>query len=242
VKVIVLDTEMSGSEKDDRIVSLAMGEYTSGVLQNINSGMFNPGVPISQGAFWVHKISDNTIANMPRFVDTPFYHQINELFSNAENIIIGHAICNDLFMIAREGIHCKCKIIDTQFCVTKILKTEKSSLNFLSRELNLLENFPDKEVKLHTAVGDVIVTTLLLNELLKYQSFDELITMTMKPFYELQVKGNGANKPTIFNLAQKNKKKLLNLLPTTKDQRTFYALIYFYENIELYKNKTRVRV
>jgi DNA polymerase III epsilon subunit-like protein len=221
---------MSGSEKDDRIVSLAFGEYKNEKLVGLKSGLFNPGVSISQGAFWVHKISDLTIAKKPRFKDTEFYDLVKVIFSDSENIIVGHAICNDLFMIAREGIHCQCKIIDTQYCSAKLLKTEKTSLNFLSREFNLLENYESNDVKFHTAEGDIIVTSQLLKELLKYSSIDELVKMSMTPFYELTVKDEKFKKQNIFNLAKNNKEKLYKHFETTKDQKAFYALMYFYSN------------
>ena len=237
MKIIILDTEMSGSSQTDRVVSIAIGEYQDGELINLKSGLFNPGVPITQGAFWVHKISNERVANKPDFKKSKFYGLLKSVFSSPDNVVVGHAICNDLFMIAREGLLCKCKLIDTQHCSVKILKTNKTSLNFLSKELNLLE--AKNTVKFHTAEGDVRVTFHLLNELLKYHSLEDLIEISMEQFYDLSISIDRKRKQFIYTIAAKDKEKLLPLFKTVKDPKLYYAIMYFYGNSDLIVNETR---
>ena len=231
LKVIILDTEMSGSSNSDRVISIAIGEYKNGELQGLKSGLFNPGVPITQGAFWVHKISNDKVANKPSFKKTEFFDILSSVFSSSENVVIGHAICNDIFMIAREGIQCKCRVIDTQHCAVTILKKTKTALNFLSKELNLLSE--NEEIKFHTAEGDVIVTYHLLNELLKYNSFEELINISMEQFYDLTISIDRRRKQKVHLIATKDKEKLVPYFKTVKDPKLFYAMMYFYQNAEL---------
>lgn len=98
----ILDTETSGSSKEDRIISLAVGEYVAGQINDLKVELFNPGVPIKDGSRWVHKINDSMVKDKPKFKNTRFYDEVKAIFSNKSNVVIGHAIENDLFMIARE--------------------------------------------------------------------------------------------------------------------------------------------
>jgi len=239
VKIIILDTETSGSSLEDRVISIAIGEYHQGALIDRKKGMFNPGVAVKQGAFWVHKISDEKLANKPSFKNTEFYPYLESVFSSPENVVIGHAICNDLFMIAREGIQCKCRIIDTQHCSVEILKTKKTALNFLAKEFNLINEADKDDIKFHTAEGDVYVTYLLLLELLKHNTFNQLINISMAPFYEVMLSGDGYRKQRVYHLATKDKDILLTHYNKVKDQKVFYALMYFYGNAHLFDGETK---
>ena len=235
LKIIILDTEMSGSMSEDRLVSIAIGELQNEKLKKIKKGLFNPGVPVKQGAFWVHKISDRVLEKKPDFKKTEFYDFLKDFFSDRMNVVIGHAICNDLFIIAKEGIRCTCKIIDTQYCATKIFQTERSSLNFLANEYNLIG---DENIKFHTAEGDVKVTHKLLLELLKHHSFDELIQLSMEPFYSQSLSADGRRKKPVYTIAALTPEKLLKHFTTVKDPKMFYALTYFHGNAHLFENNT----
>ena len=226
---------MSGSMSEDRMVSIAIGELENGRLGKIKKGLFNPGVPVKQGAFWVHKISDHVLEKKPDFKTTDFYDLLKDIFSDRMNVIIGHAICNDLFIIAKEGIRCKSRIIDTQYCATKIFQTEKSSLNYLAKEYDLVG---DENITFHTAEGDVKVTHKLLLELLKHRTFNELIDLSMEPFYSLSLSGDGRRKKPVFNIAALSPDKLIKHFTTVKDPKMFYALTYFYGNAHLFENKS----
>ena len=239
MKIVILDTETSGSNKEDRVISLAFGEYFEGELINLRTGLFNPGVPIKQGAFWVHKISNEKVANKPSFKETEFFDILQTIFSSPENIVVGHAICNDLFMIAKEGLRCKCRLVDTQYCSEKVFQKLKTSLNFLVKEMNLLEDMNSDAVKLHTAEGDVIVTYQLFKELLKNKTLKELIDMSMAPFYELMLSVDGYRKQRIYHLATKNRESLIRQLNMIKDPKMFYAMMYFCGNVELFIKETK---
>ena len=239
VKIIILDTETSGSTAEDRVISLAIGEYHNGELINRKKGMFNPGVAVKQGSFWVHKISDEKLANKPSFKNTEFYPFLESVFASPENVVVGHAICNDLFMIAREGIQCKCRLIDTQHCSVEILKTKKTALNFLAKEFNLVNDADKDDIKFHTAEGDVYVTFQLLNELLKHNSLNQLIQLSMAPFYEILLSGEGYRKQRVYHLATRDKEILLTHYSKVKDQKVFYALMYFYGNADLFSGETK---
>jgi len=237
VKIIVLDTEASGSEKEDRVISLAVGEIEKERLIRLKTGLFNPGVLVKEGAFWVHKLSNELLADKPDFQTTEFLQYLACFFSDYHNIVVGHAICNDLFLLAKENLFCQCQVIDTQFCAQKVLKTEKSSLNYLAKEYNLLGD--NEKIKFHTAEDDVKVTFLLFNELLKHNSLKELIDMSMEPFYEISVKVSKYQKQRIYHLAAQDKERLCEYFLVTRDPKAMYALMYFYYNAELFRNETK---
>jgi len=227
---------MSGSTNEDRVISIATDELEDNKLKGLKKGLFNPGVPIKQGAFWVHKISDRDLVNKPDFKNTKFFKLLNDFLSDPKNIVVGHAVCNDLFVIAKEGIYSRCRIIDTQYCATKIFDTEKSSLNFLAKEYNLLN---DENVTFHTAEGDVKVTYKLYLELLKHCCFEKLVSLSMEQFFDLQVSVDGRKKKFIYSIAAQNSEVLLPLFKKVKDPKKFYALMFFYSNSHLIHNKTK---
>ena len=239
MKIVILDTETSGSSQEDRIISLAIGDFSNGNLENLKIGMFNPGVNIKQGSYWVHHISDELVADKPSFRETEFYSILHNIFKSHENIVIGHAICNDLYMIAREGLYCKCRVIDTQYCSVKILKKNKTSLHYLANEFNLLDKLKSSDVKFHTADGDVIVTYHLLRELLKHNTINQLIDISMAPFYDLKLSGEGYRHQRVYNIAAKTKDKLLRHFAVVKDPKVFYSLMYFHGNANLFLNETK---
>jgi DNA polymerase III epsilon subunit-like protein len=231
---------MSGSTSEDRIISIAIGELDNISLKSLKKGLFNPGVPVKQGAFWVHKISDRDLARKPDFQDTDFCEYLREVFSDPNNVVIGHAVCNDLFIIAKEGIQSKCKIIDTQYCSTKIFKTEKSSLNYLAKEYNLIDDFDT--IKFHTAEGDVKVTHKLLIELLKHHTFSELIALSMEQFFELTISVDGKKRRPIYSIATKTPEILVPYFLKVKDPKMYYSLMFFSGNSELFQNMTKAEI
>ena len=236
MKIIILDTETSGSSQEDKVISIAIAEYKNGELHNMKSGFFNPGVCIKQGAYWVHHISDEQVSKEPFFKDTIFFTMLKKIFASHENIIIGHAICNDLFMLAREGLRCRCNIIDTQYCSVKILKKTKTSLHYLQSELNLFDESTN-DITFHTADGDVKVTYYLLKELLKHLDLKKLVEMSMAPMYDLKLPGIRYKKRKIYQIASFDKAYLLNYFNDIKDPKTFFALMYFYENAGLFSSQ-----
>ncbi|MCK9329464.1 MAG: 3'-5' exonuclease [Candidatus Cloacimonetes bacterium] len=236
MKIVILDTETSGSSQEDKVISLAIAEYKNGELNNMKTGFFNPGVCIKQGAYWVHHISDDQVSKEPFFRETEFYSLLKKIFSSHENVVIGHAICNDLFMLAREGLRCRCNIIDTQYCAVKILKKTKTSLHYLQSDLNLYDESTN-DITFHTADGDVKVTYFLLKELLKHLSLKKLIEMSMAPMYDLTLRSNKYKRKKIYQIACFDRGYLQNYFNEIKDPKAFFALMYFYENAGLFSTQ-----
>ena len=65
---VVIDVETTGlNPKIDRILELALIEYTNGVISNQLISLFNPERPV--GATSIHGITDSDVVNSPRFVE-----------------------------------------------------------------------------------------------------------------------------------------------------------------------------
>ncbi len=222
----IIDTETSGSSKEDRIISLAIGTFENNMLNHLKIEMFNPGVQIKDGSRWVHNISNSMVKDKLRFANSTMFNEIKSIFSNKNNVIIGHAIENDLFMIAREGIECACKILDTEYCARQVFNLHKSSLRFLKNELNLntevLQDFTA-----HTADGDVMITYFVLLELLKYKTFDDLIEMTMSHTLKRSLPGRKYAKIPISEVIRKDRNYVREVYLTTTNPSLRYCLCYY---------------
>ncbi len=219
----IIDTETSGSSREDRIISLAIAKYDNYKLADIRKGLFNPGVSIKEGARWVHNISNVMVKDKPSFRKTELFLYINEIFSSSHNVIIGHAVENDIFMLAKEGIQCSCQILDTELCTRKIFNTGKSSLKFLRKEFNMDENLLS-HFKPHTADGDVMMTYLVLMELLKHKTFEELTEMTMIHVYERQLPGKRFHNKTISEMIKIDRSIVKEFLYTTTNPSLHYTV------------------
>lgn len=221
----IIDTETSGSSREDRIISLAIAQYDQLKLSDIRKGLFNPGVSIKEGARWVHNISNIMVKNKPSFRKTNLFVYINDIFSNQNNVIIGHAVENDIYMLAKEGIKCCCPILDTELCTRKVFNTGKSSLKFLRKEFNMDENLLS-HFKPHTADGDVMMTYLVLMELLKEKSFEELTDMTMEHVYSRPLPGKRFANKTIDEMIRIDRSLVKEFLFTTTNPSLHYTIQY----------------
>jgi len=139
-------------------------------------------------------------------------------------------------MIAREGLDCICKIIDTEYCVRQVFNLNKSSLRFLKTELNLnteiLENFTA-----HTADGDVMITYFVLLELLKHRTFDELVNITMDHTLKRTLPGRKYSKIPIHEAIKTDRNYAREIYLTTTNPSLRYCLSYY-----LNRNKFRVKI
>lgn len=221
----IIDTETSGSSKEDRIISLAIAEFKNQHITDLKIELFNPGVQIKDGSRWVHNISNSMVKDKKKFKETEFYQNIKSIFSNRQNLIIGHAIENDLFMIAKDSIECSCRILDTELCARKIFNLTKSSLRFLKHELNLnpniLENFTA-----HTADGDVMITYLVLLELLKHKTLEELVDITMEHSLSRSLPGKKYSRLSIAEVIRIDRSFVREIFLTTTNPSLRYSIHY----------------
>jgi DNA polymerase III epsilon subunit family exonuclease len=66
---VVFDVETTGLERFDRIVEIGFARFEGGKLVKEWGSLLNPGVPIPPDATAIHGISDDDVADAPRFLE-----------------------------------------------------------------------------------------------------------------------------------------------------------------------------
>ncbi|MEA1973806.1 MAG: 3'-5' exonuclease [Candidatus Cloacimonadota bacterium] len=171
MKYIILDTETTGIEKDDRIIQLA---YI--VLEDKNKEIFQtfckPQKEINFQAMAIHHITPEMIENSTQLIDTEEYKYLQKI-NKPENFIIIQNAKFDLDMLEKEGFENKMKVIDTLILAKHLFPNfERHSEQFLRYKLGLyksehkiLDDFGIKEIAAHDAIGDILVLKLLFDYL-----------------------------------------------------------------------------
>lgn len=206
MKYILFDTETTGNGELDRIIQVGAMvldsekyetkdiEYAENLFDSIKERdvliydeLCSCDQEIAYEAMEVHNITPEMLVNKPKFHETKFAKMLNEYNSN-ENYLIAHNIKFDLGMLEKEGFKNNYKLIDTYKCAKAIFPDfNHHRLQYLRYFLGLykIEQAEAKRlgiiIKAHDAIGDVLVMKLLLDELLKHKSYEELHEITKLP-------------------------------------------------------------
>jgi len=181
---IILDTETTGTEEEDRICQLCYG-----VLDEKDNSfelydmLCKPPVDISYHAMAVHHITPDMLQDKQKCTDNEIYKKLNT-YNTQDNTIVIHNCKFDLAMLAKEGFESNMQTIDTLRCVkhlypdspSKALQYLRYSLGLYKEEKNLTY-----DIQPHDALGDVVVLKLLLEFLLHENTKEELIKLTSTP-------------------------------------------------------------
>ncbi|NPA11225.1 MAG: 3'-5' exonuclease [Epsilonproteobacteria bacterium] len=189
MKIIILDTETTGNKKEDRICQLSYLVLDENLnIEEINSRLVKPPIPIKYEAMAVHHITNEMIQNKPKVKFTQEYKRLKEL-NDPNNLLVIHNSEFDLEMLKKEDFNSHFKLIDTFRVLKHLMPDWKYSLQYNRYALGLYKK--EKElctkynIKItpHDALGDVVVLKLLFEYLIKEQkhSFEELIELTKKP-------------------------------------------------------------
>jgi len=154
MNIIILDTETTDKDPDNRLVQLAYKNLETG---EIVVEYFKPHVPITFGAMAVHHITNEMVKDKPLFIDSEHYKKINQLLP--ENILVAHNAPFDIQVLKNEGIEIG-RNIDTLRIARHLLDSEQYSLQYLRYSLGL-----NVEGLAHDALGDVLVLESLFNHL-----------------------------------------------------------------------------
>ena len=185
---ILLDTETTGVEEEDRICQLAFLVLDKGGMQAYES-LCKPPLPISLKAMSIHHITNEEVNEKPLFAECESAKKLNELNQESNILIIQNAPF-DLGMLAKEGFEWQGKLIDTLRCIKHLEPEHEShSLQYLRYALGF---YKDEQaiadglgvaIKAHDALGDVIVLNLLMKYLVAKVDRDigRLIELTQTP-------------------------------------------------------------
>ncbi len=182
-KYIILDTETTGVEEEDRIIQLAFLVIDENGKIEVNQTFCLPEQKISFKAMAVHHITPEQLSDKSSLLETSVYKRLLEL-NTEENFLIIQNAKFDLGMLAKEGFTNKMKLIDTFNIVRHILPELEShsqqymryALGLYHQEKELLSTLGIKEISAHDALGDILVLWLLFCNLKKIDNLWERVS------------------------------------------------------------------
>ncbi|QFR48624.1 3'-5' exonuclease [Sulfurimonas lithotrophica] len=177
--LIFLDTETTGLEKSDKIISIALIAVEEGETI-FKEDLVNEGKKIPPKASSINHITNEMIKSKPalRESETFKFLELNNLY---DTTLISHNANFDLEMLnTNAGFSWQGKIIDTLRTSKHLMsECEEFSLQYLRYELKLYKKEKEKIIP-HDALSDVRVTKLLYETLLELASEDELEDLSTK--------------------------------------------------------------
>jgi DNA polymerase III epsilon subunit-like protein len=187
-KFILLDTETTGTDPEDRICQLAFIAL-EGKESTVYNDYCKAPLDIKYGAMAIHHITNEMIADAPLYWDCEAAIALDS-YNEEENILIIQNAPFDLGMLKKEGFEWNGKVIDT-LRVIKHLEPDLDShaLQYLryAKDFYLEEGAICKAMDLilqpHDALSDVVVLKQLMSYLVKKvdRNIDELVQLTKKP-------------------------------------------------------------
>ena len=171
-KYIILDTETTGTDEEDRVIQL--GYMVLGVKEiEVHNEFCSTDIPIKFGAMEVHGIIPTMLEDKPECVQTQAYKRLLEL-NTPENYLIIHNAPFDIKMLEKEGFETNMKVIDTLRVAKHVMPDEEAHrLQYFRYKMELYKEEQKEadalgiEVKAHDAIGDVLVLKLFLSQLKK---------------------------------------------------------------------------
>ena len=171
-KYIILDTETTGTDEEDRVIQL--GYMVLGAKEiEVHNEFCSTDIPIKFGAMEVHGIIPTMLEGKPECVQTQAYKRLLEL-NTPENYLIIHNAPFDIKMLEKEGFDTKMKVIDTLRVAKHVMPDEEAHrLQYFRYKMELYKEEQKEadalgiEVKAHDAIGDVLVLKLFLSQLKK---------------------------------------------------------------------------
>jgi len=171
-KYILLDTETTGTEQEDRIIQLGF-LVLDGVNTEVHNEFFSTSVDIKIPAMETHGITPEMLEGKPNIQDSSSFKRLEEL-NTQENYLVIHNAPFDIGMLQKEGFEPQMQVIDTLRVAKHIYKDEEAHrLQYFRYKLKLYQQEQQEaqklgvEVKAHDAIGDVLVLKLFLTQLRK---------------------------------------------------------------------------
>jgi len=173
-KIIFLDVETTGVEKTDRLCQLA---YRNG---NECNKLFKPPLPISIEAMSITHITNEMVADEPKFDGSPEQKELQEKFDDG-GVLVAHNAQFDLGFLLKEGM----ELPKEHICTLKVSHHFDKEGELGKNNLQYLRYFYDikigEETTAHDAMGDVIVLQELFEFYHKHYSIAEMVEISSKP-------------------------------------------------------------
>ena len=187
---IILDTETTGADAEDRICQLAfiVCDENLNIIEH-HCEFCHPAVPIKYAAMAVHHITHEMVENAPLIKQTKAYKRLEKL-NNSQNTLVIHNAPFDLEMLEKDGFENKMQLLDTLRCMRHLYpQNESNALQFLRYSFGLYQKEGrvtkslHVNIQAHDALGDVVVLYLLLQYLLTATNEKTLIEKTSSPVF-----------------------------------------------------------
>ncbi|WP_457607728.1 exonuclease domain-containing protein [Nitratifractor sp.] len=188
MKTVILDTETTGTDAEDRICQLAylVLDEEGRVVEHYDE-LCTPPLPIKYESMAIHHITPEMIEGKPACTETEGFRRLEEL-NTPENLLVIQNAEFDLEMLRREGFESRMRLIDTFRLLRKLMPMEAShGQQYLRYKLGLYREEPrlieqlGVEVRAHDALGDVIVLERLYAYLRKKMDAEEMVELCQEP-------------------------------------------------------------
>lgn len=226
MKFIILDTETTGVDAEDRIIQLSyLVTDEEGNILEIHDQFCSAPVPIKFDSMAIHHITPEMLEDKPACVDTEAFRRLNEL-NTPENVLIIQNAEFDEAMLAKEGFTSQMKLVDTYRILRKKyplqtphgLQHKRYELGLYKKEQALIDEL-GVAVRAHDALGDVIVLKLFLDHLLQEQDLHEMMELCSAPIM-LDIMTFGKHKGKTFEEIALNDRNSLQYMIDTFDLDT----------------------
>ena len=197
-KYIILDTETTGTEEEDRIIQLGymvLGKPSEPI--EVYNEFCQANLPIKIRAMEVHGITPEMLEGKPTCTQMPAYQKLLE-YNTDDNYMLIHDAKFDLTMLEKEGFVNKMQVIDTLRCAKHLFSDAQAHrLQYFRYALDLYKQEEAEAqklgivVKAHDAIGDVLVLKLFMSKLVEeakklYGAVDvmkKLVELTNTPVF-----------------------------------------------------------
>ncbi len=241
MKIIILDTETTGSKEEDRICQLSYLVLNENLeIEEIHNELAKPPVDISYEAMAVHHITPEMVEDKPKLKFTKAYKRLKEL-NSPDNLIVIHNAKFDLDMLRKEDFNPHLKLIDTFRILKHLIPDGKFSLQYNRYALGLYKKEDEIckkyniEINAHDALGDVVVLYLLFKYILENLESDinNLIELTKKPVLHTKFYQGKYKFEKIEDILIKDPDYIEYMLSLTDlDPDVRYSIEHFLNNLE----------
>lgn len=183
-KLLFLDCETTGLEKEDRLCQLAylLRKPDAKDFQNPEVAYFRPPVPIGFHAMATHHITNEMVADKESFAESKTKEFLSGL---TDSILVAHNALFDLGMLEREGVKFPV-FIDTLRVARHLIDSPNHTLQYLrySLDLRVHGTAHDAQGDVNVLVGlfDYLLAIVLKENNISHQdAIDKMVTLTNLP-------------------------------------------------------------
>ena len=173
-KFVILDTETTGIEEEDRIIQLGfmvLGRPKDPV--EVCNDFCTAPLAIKVNAMEIHGITPEMIEGKALCTQTAGYQRLLEL-NTSDNYMIIHNAKFDIAMLVKEGFNNQMQVIDTLRCAKHLFPEARAHrLQHFRYEMGLYKQEAEEAakhnivIKAHDAIGDVLVLKLFVSKLVE---------------------------------------------------------------------------